>query len=281
MRLHRLALAPLVAVVAVSSLGVRAEAASAPLRAPGELVVALSLPAPGLQVGAVRGGEVVLARGLEVELAKTLARRLGRPNVRFVNRSRASLLAPGLKRWDLALAQIAASPAFARSVDFSVPYLSSGQAILVRRGAPPPNNAAALARLDVCARKGDSGVPTALRELRSSVRPVLAPDDDALLRLVQTGRCDAALVDAARLGPLLEGRRERFSPVRLRITERNIVVALPHGSELLPAVDRTVRKLVASGAIHRLAKSWLGLDPSRLRVLEQRAATAFIDRYPR
>ena len=54
------------------------------------------MPAPGFQVGAVRGRDVVLAKGLEIDLARALARRLGIPRVRFVNeRLFSTLLRPG------------------------------------------------------------------------------------------------------------------------------------------------------------------------------------------
>ena len=74
-------------------------AAAPPTKTPGELVVALSMPAPGFQVGAVRGRDVVLAKGLEIDLARALARRLGIPRVRFVNeRLFSTLLRPGMLR---------------------------------------------------------------------------------------------------------------------------------------------------------------------------------------
>ncbi len=278
--LRRAFVAPLVVIAVVASLGVRAGVASAPPQAPEELVVALSLPAPGLQVGAVRGGDVVLARGLEVELARKIARRLGRTTVRFVNRTRAALLASGPKRWDIAVAQITPTRPTTRSVDLSPPYLSGGQALLLRRGVPSPTSMGNIAELQLCARNGAPGAAAALDDLRTSTRPLKVPDDEALLRLVQTGRCDAALIDAARLGPLLDGRRERFSPVRLRIGEQGYVVALPKGSELGPDVDRVVRRLVSSGAMHRLATTWLGLDPARLRRLDSGPTSRSVVDFP-
>ncbi len=69
-------------------------AAPGPARAqtPGELVVALSMPTPGFQVGVVRGREVLLARGYEVDLARAVAARLGYATVRFVNEARFTAL---------------------------------------------------------------------------------------------------------------------------------------------------------------------------------------------
>ena len=53
-----------------------------------------------LQAGAVRDGEVILARGLEVDIARDLARRLGIPRVRFVYvRPASRLLAAQARPW--------------------------------------------------------------------------------------------------------------------------------------------------------------------------------------
>ena len=85
LRARELELGRVAAACALVALLPAAYASAAPpvTERPGELVVALSLPRPAFQVGAVRGGEVILAKGLEVELARAIARRLGvRP--RFV-----------------------------------------------------------------------------------------------------------------------------------------------------------------------------------------------------
>ena len=89
---------------------------------PGELTVALSLPAPALQVGAVRGSDVVLARGLEVDVARAVARRLGL-RLRLVQVGDARrLLRPGRRGWDAALAQLVATPTRTRVSSFTTPY---------------------------------------------------------------------------------------------------------------------------------------------------------------
>jgi polar amino acid transport system substrate-binding protein len=277
----------LAALVVCVSLGLGVGAAATPtngadeLHEADELVVALSLGAPGLQVGAVRGDDVVLARGFEVELARVLVRRLGVARVRFVNRSRAALLAPGPKRWDIALAQLTAADVAGRSLDASRAYLVGGQAVLLRRGAAPPASLRRLADLALCVRASTAGAAS-VRALAPSVPPMRVADDDTLLRLVQTGRCDAALVDAARLGSLLDGRRARFSPARLRIgAGEGYVVALPKGSPLGAAVDEAIARLVTRGVTHRLAERWLGLDPARLRLLGESTPPAALTVSPR
>ena len=244
--------------------------AAAPPRRPGVLVVALSMPAPGFQVGAVRGASVVYARGLEVELARALGRRLGARRVDFVQVPDARrLLAPGPKPWDLALAQVLPTPQRARALDLSEPYLRADQAVLLARGVPRPRSLADLRRLQLCVVRGSRGADVAAARVRPARQALVAAGDDALLRLVQTGRCDAALREAPLLGQALAARpRAAFGPVAGRIeTGAAFSVALQKGSPLTSSVDRALRRLRAEGKLGRLAKAWLGLDPGRLRVL--------------
>ena len=123
--------AALVAAALVAS----ASAAPPATKSPGILTVGLAMPSAGFQVGAVRGRDVVLAKGVELDLARELAKRLELTRVRFVNEPLFSrLTAAGPKDYDLALAEISITPARAKRVDFSVPYLRADQGVLVRRG---------------------------------------------------------------------------------------------------------------------------------------------------
>lgn len=251
-------------------LAASAATAAAPTRERGVLVVALSMPAPLLQVGAVQSASVVYARGLEVELARALARRLGIRRVELVQVGDPSrLVAPGPKPWDVALAQVVSTPARARAVDLSEPYLRADQAVLLARGVPRPRTLADLRRLQLCAVRGSRGADTAASRVRPRLRTLRASDDQALLRLVRTGRCDAALREAPQLGQALaEAGRGAYGPVAGRIeTEAAFAVALEKGSPLTERVNGALRRLRAEGALARLARAWLGLDPSRLPVL--------------
>lgn len=260
----------LAALGACCLLAADAASAAAPTRERGVLVVALSMPAPLFQVGAVQGRSVVYARGLEVELARALARRLGLRRVEFVQVGDPQrLLAPGPKRWDVALAQVVPTPVRERAVDLSEPYLRADQAVLLARGVPRPRALADLRKLQLCAVRGSRGADTAASRVRPRLKTLRAIDDQALLRLVRTGRCDAALREAPQLGQALaRAGRGSFGPVVGRIeTEAAFAVALQKGSPLTARVDGALRRLRAAGVLGRLAKTWLGLDPARLRVL--------------
>jgi ABC-type amino acid transport substrate-binding protein len=259
----------LLLLVATFLVAVPAATAAAPTRTPGELLVALSLPAPGFQVGAVRGSKVTFARGFEVELARSLARRLGVRRIRFVQVADAArLVAPGPKRWDIALSRIVPSPARMRSVELVGPYLLADQAVLLRRGIPRPRSLADLRGLQLCALRGSRGADVVASRVRPAMRDLLAAGVTDLQRWVRTGRCDAAVLETPLLGALAARTPDRFGPVTARIeTGVAYSVALPKGSLLVADVERALRALRTTGVTARLARDWFGLEPARLPVL--------------
>ena len=236
---------------------------------PTNLVVALGLRDPALGAGVVRGGEVVLARGFEVELAKVLARRLGVRVDRFVElRPAGRLLAGGPAGWQLALAGIEPSRT-TRGADLSDPYLTTDAAVVLRRHLPRPRGLAELGGSVLCAIRGSDEARTITTTVRPRTTPVLATRTDRLRELLRTGACDAALVPASEAGRFVRGHGRELGRVTGRVESGDgLVVAVPRGTGLdVAAVDRALARLRSDGTLGHLARSWLGLDPARLRTL--------------
>jgi ABC-type amino acid transport substrate-binding protein len=264
--------AALVCLAALTSVA-RASAVGTPpptTTGPRALLVALSLGDPAMQAGVVKGGEIVLARGFEVELARALARQLGGRVGHFVEmRPAVRLLAGAPAGWHLALAQIEPSHAARAAADLSSPYLTTDMAVVLRKGLARPTRIADLRGDVLCAARGSDAVHV----LRSTVRPHAAPlvvvGDDRLRTLLRTGACDAALVPAIEAGRFVHGHGRELGAVAARIENGDgLVVAVARGSGIdVGAVDGALGRLRAGGTLDRLAKSWLGLDPARLRVL--------------
>jgi polar amino acid transport system substrate-binding protein len=261
----------LLATVAALALVAGASGATPPETvAPGVLTVALNLPSPGFQAGAVRpNNRVVAPRGLEIDLARSLATRLGLRRVRFVNEpSFKRLLAHGSKPWDIALAEVTITDERRRSVDLSQPYLRADQGILLRKGLSAPGRLGALAPLRICVQRGTTSVAIVRARVRPT-RPLLFfASLDLLLEAVRVGRCDAAVLDAPILAAERASAPYRYGPIAgvLRTNERYGVV-VERGSVLTPRVDAAVRALVANGTLARLQRRWLLTDLSRLPVL--------------
>ena len=261
----------LAALVVAAALSATAGAAEPPpTKTPGVLTVGLAMPAAGFQVGAVRGRKVVLARGLEIDLARVLARRLGVPQVRFVNeRLFSTLLNPGPKDWDLALAEISVTAPRAKRVDFSAPYLSADQGVLVRRSlASSPKSLAALRSLQLCAERATTGAQVLVKTIKPRRKPLLLSDPSSLSYALFTRRCDAIVADAPTLAVLRRQAPDRYGPLVGRIvTREKYAIALEKGSALRPLVDRALRGVIKDGTLESLRRRWLGVDTAKLPAL--------------
>jgi ABC-type amino acid transport substrate-binding protein len=259
-------------LLAILALATGAQAANEPppTAPPPALVVALGLRDPALAAGVVRGSDVVLARGFEVELARLLARRLGGRIDRFVAlRPALRLLAGAPGGWHLAVGGIEPSRAVRAVADPSDPYLTTDAAVVLRRHLSRPRGIADLRSRVVCALRGSDSARLVGTVVRPKTAPLLAPGDDRLRELLRTGACDAALVPAIEAGRFVRGHGRELGPVAGRIASGNgLVFAVARGTGLpISAVNGALGRLRSEGTLGRLARSWLGLDPARLRTL--------------
>jgi ABC-type amino acid transport substrate-binding protein len=237
---------------------------------PSVLVVALSLGDPVLQAGAVRDGQVILARGLEVDIARNLARRLGIPRVQFLYVSPASrLLAAPIRPWHLMISSIRPTRAESSVADLTGPYLGTDQAVVLRRGLPRLKALGELRNKINCALRGSDGARAIATSVMPDVRPILAPSNERLLELVRTGVCDAAVVDADGVGRLVAGQGGVLGEITSRVEfGGGYVVAVTRGGPVAVAeVGRALERMLADGTLHRLVRAWLGIDPARLSPL--------------
>jgi polar amino acid transport system substrate-binding protein len=237
---------------------------------PGVLTVALNLPSPGFQAGAVRpDGTVVAARGFEIDLARSLAARLGLARVRFVNDpSFRRIVARGEKPWDVALASVTITLPRRRNVDFSVPYLQADQGVLLRGGVATPRSIDALAKLKLCVQRGTTAVDAVAERVKPARPPFGYANVDLLLEAVRTGRCDAAILDAPILAAERAGAPYRYGPLAgVLKTQEHYGVVLERGSQLTPQVSAAVKALVANGTVAKLQRRWLSTDLTKLPVL--------------
>jgi len=231
-----------------------------------ELVVGVHLAAPGLRAGAVRRGELVAGTGLEIDVVRALARAMGARSLRLVAvADPAALTRAGAKTWDVAIGGIAADAPGGASRSSS--YLRADPVVLMRPGLARPRGLADLRARVLCAVAGSDGARAA-RSIRSVFEPLTVRGEPELVRLVASGRCDAAVGDAPLLGSTLQRLGGRRGHVGGRMdTGSGWVLAVPRGSSVAPAVDRALARLRADGTLGRIAERWLGFDPSGLRVL--------------
>jgi polar amino acid transport system substrate-binding protein len=245
-----------VTVVAAAVLTAGALAAgdpAPPTRTEGVLTAAVELGNPGFAEGTLRN-----AHGFDADVARALARRMGL-KAKLVAYPFGRLFLPGAKPYDVALEFVTILPGRARFVDFSVPYYSSTQGVLVASDVTGPLTLVRLRKLQVCAKQ----VTTGLRYVQDVIRPVglileYATAGEALNAL-STSICDAFVFDLPVLAAAKQATPSRFGAVagRLGPIERYGVV-LPKGSRLRPAVSKAIQSLRRDGTIRKAATASFG-----------------------
>ena len=240
-----------------------------PTLAPDRLTVGVSLPSEGFQVGVVRGDQVLFAQGFEIDLARALAAKLGLESTVFVQSRFDRLLTPGAKPWDLAIAEITITDARRAALDFSAPYMTVDQGVLLAQTVKTrPRTIAALRPLRLCALRKTTGAELARNTIAPTKPVLLVGNVPSLMLDLQTGRCDAVVYDAPALGTLKARAPARYGPFAGIIeTKEEYGIAFQHGSALVGPVNRALSALTADGTLARLEKKWLTVRLDTLPVL--------------
>ena len=259
-------------ILAAAALGAGAAAASAApaTGTPGTLTVGLNLPSDGFQVGAVQGRTVVAARGFEIDLTQALQAKLGLSSLAMLQEPVfTKLLAPGPKPWDMAVAQATITPARAANVDFSVPYLTADQGVLLSlQTTARPASLAELKGLKLCAQKGSTGADLIAQRIRPTAAPTLPNSVTVLIRGLRSGACQAVVFDAPGLATLRAAVPGRYGPMAGIIpTGERYGVVFPKGSKLRGPVNRAIAALKKDGTMATIQKKWLSQDLTKLPVL--------------
>jgi polar amino acid transport system substrate-binding protein len=173
-------------LVVVLSLGMATVTAAPPLR------VGMELSYPPFEMTDPQGRPT----GVSVRLAEALGRHLGRDvvieNIAFDG------LVPALKtgKIDCVISSMTATPERARSIDFSVPYLKTGLALLVAARSPvrTPADLDAAGRV-IAVKKGTTGHQYAATTIRRAKVLVLDKEAAAVLEVAQ-GKADAFIYDS-------------------------------------------------------------------------------------
>jgi polar amino acid transport system substrate-binding protein len=246
-----------------------ARAAAPVTLTPGQLTVGVAMPSEAFQVGAVRGSEVVLARGFEIDLARALAVKLGLARTVFVQSRFDRLFSAGTKPFDLAIAEITVTDRRRQTVEFSRPYMSVGQGVLVSTGlATVPRSIAALKQLRLCALAKSTGADLVRDRIAPTTAARFEGNVPQMLLDLQSGRCDAVVYDAPPLAVLQSRAPARYGPFAGVIdTGEDYGIALQRGSTLLAPVDKALASLIADGTVDRLQRKWIKVDLDSLPAL--------------
>lgn len=157
---------------------------------PGALSVRPALPAPGWWNG---DSPDTIKDGFEYCMAADMAYRAGLDRVIVVNRSFTQVLTGQAKGFDIALSQITITDARKKVVNFTEPYYSSDQGVLVRTGTKIDKNNIKKMRLAV--EQGTTTLQYVIDHIKPSQPPMVFPQAASMFAALSAGQVDAVLFD--------------------------------------------------------------------------------------
>jgi polar amino acid transport system substrate-binding protein len=258
-----------VSLMAATTAGAKRTAAPPTLK-PGTLIVGLTPPAPGFQVGTLKGTSVVRPKGMEVELAKAIAQKLGLAKIQWYNQSSfPKSYAPGPKPYDLYFGEETITPERSKNVDYSIPYIDADQGAMVRKGlSPTPKSIADLKNITLCAQAGTTGAAY----IKAHIKPkkALYPSTTSIMyQQVQSKQCDAAIYDIPILGAEKAAHPTRYGAIVGRIvTHEQYGIVFQKGSKLRAVVNPVLKGLIKDGTVGKLQKKWLAANFAELPVFK-------------
>jgi polar amino acid transport system substrate-binding protein len=203
-------------------------------------------------------GQQASPTGFEADLINEIARRLGIGTVTWNNIPFDQLYAPGVKNWDLGVSEITITPERDQAIDFSEPYFTANQGILVKSDSEYASAASVADIKD--AKFGAEAGTTGLAYLEQNVQPTqdISQFDttDAAAQALKVGTIDIQLIDV----PIAIGIRDQ-SEVPLKVvgqfvTNENYGLAFEQGSQLKPCVDEAIKAMDSEGFLKTSQDRW-------------------------
>ena len=229
------------------------------------LTVGTNLPAPGFWNG---DDPSSMTGGYEYAIAQDIARRLGlSKGVKVENVSFDALVAGQAQGFDIALSQVTITADRKAVVDFSVPYFSSDQGILVNKGTQVPDLAAAKGL-----QWGVQQSTTAQTFLDNVVKPAketrVYGETTQAFTALQARQVDAVLLDTAIVLAQAAQPGSPFAVAGQFASGDAYGAVLAKGSTILGAIDEQLTAMRDDGTLERLISQYLtpeyGADPTKV-----------------
>ncbi len=226
-------------------------------RTTGVLTVGIDLPNPAY----VKGTSVSnLSGGYEYDLVTEVAKRLGIPKVKWVLFPFNALVAGKACPCDFSVGGVSIFPDRQKVVDFSSPYYTVNQAILVRKGTSVDSLAAAKV-LQWGAQKDSSGLYYLDTTLKPTKKERVYPSfTNALLALV-AHQVDAVIIDA-NIAEDEANSKPQLEVVGQFATDEKIGAVLAKGSPNTPILSKVIDGMQKDGFLESLVAKYYGAQAS-------------------
>lgn len=234
----------------------------------GVLTVATNLPAPGFWNG---DDPSQITGGFEYGIAQELAERLGLDDVRVVNVSFDALVAGQARDFDVAFSQVTITDERAEVVDFTEPYYSSDQGVMVRKGTDVPDLAAAK-RLRWGVQASTTGQSFVEEEIQPEQEALVYSETTQAFTALQANQIDAVLLDTAIVLGQASQEGSPFAVVGQFRSGEAYGGVVPKGSPNLEEINGHLRAMVDDGTVSDLGDEFLapefGADPATVPYIE-------------
>ncbi len=202
-------------------------------------------------------------KGFESAVAYAVAAKLGftRSQVKWVVEHFDESYAPGPKNFDFDINEISITPQRAQEVDFSTPYYTNPQGIIVDNNSPYAH-ATSLSDLK-SAKFGVQIGTTSLQAVTSEIKPTQQPDvfnnSNDVVSALKIGRVQAIVTDLATAFDLTSTELPHTTIAGQFNASGgdNWGLLLSLHSRLTPCVDWAVSALRANGTLAQLSSRWI------------------------
>ncbi len=227
---------------------------------PGQLTVAVSLPAPVWWNGNTPD---TIKDGMEYCLAAEVAWRAGYDKLKVVAVDFVPLVSGQTSGFDLALSEISITEERKKAVDFSVPYFNSDIGVLTR--ADNPVDEKTIRKVTVGIQQGTTGAAFALDVLKVTDYNVYAERAD-LLKALSDEDIQAVLTDTSITLSAEVANAGKTKVVGQYKTGEIYAAIYPKGNANNPAFDKIIQATIDDGTMKKLSAKYLatawGRDPA-------------------
>jgi polar amino acid transport system substrate-binding protein len=237
--------------------------AALPLVTSGQLTVGADKPAfPPYVID----NDPTNGKGFESATAYAIAKELGfaPADVAWIVVPFNSTFAPGAAKFDFVINQVSITPARQKQVDFSTPYYTTPQAVLVGKGSKyaGATTFAELSDAQIGVQVGTTSLDAVNDVVKPSKQPRVYNDSNDVVRALKSGQVDAIVVDVPTAFLLRDSEIEGSTIVGQFSAPGgdDWGVVLKKGSGLTPCVDAAIGRLRDSGELQKITDRWIGAE---------------------
>jgi polar amino acid transport system substrate-binding protein len=220
-------------------------------RTPGVLTVGTELPNPPFVLGDDLDH---LEGGFEVDMVNEIARRLRIPKVEWVGFPFTKLVAGARCPCDFAVNGVSILPDRRQRVDFSAPYFTANQGVLVRKGTAVTGMADAR-RLHFGVQEATSGAAYLDKVLKPVRPPATFGSTTAAFMALRAGRVDAVMSDV----PIVVDAAHRYPGLTVAgqfKTDEQYGAVLAKGSANTQPLSEVIDQLRTDGVLDELFQKY-------------------------